>query len=150
MFKREIVMIAAAAGFVLGAAVTAMYTGVRAKTVQESVQTANDSYFDRINIDVEDSNGGYYNILADVKLHCEQGSPVYLSVENPALLSFQISSKYHGGVWLFDNEEGSQLLSELKDLKEKFSQAGMDEESGRAERLIQQFDSAGPITGAIT
>lgn len=45
-------------------------------------------------------------------------SPVYLSVENPALLSFQIFSKYHGGVWLFDNEEGSQILSELKDLKE--------------------------------
>ena len=50
-------------------------------------------------------------------------SPVYLSVENPALLSFQIFSKYHGGVWLFDNEEGSQ---------------------------IQQFDSSGPITGAST
>lgn len=77
-------------------------------------------------------------------------SPVYLSVENPALLSFQIFSKYLGGVWLFDNEEGSQILSELKDLKEKFSQAGMDEESGQAEWLIQQFDSSGPITGAST
>ena len=69
-------------------------------------------------------------------------SPVYLSVENPALLSFQIFSKYHGGVWLFDNEEGSQILSELKDLKEKFSQAGMDEESGQAECNFHTVHSA--------
>lgn len=145
MIKKSIAIVSVIAAFLMGAGITAMYTAVQAGAGQEQTLSLN-----RINMDIEDADGRYYNALADVEIYYEQGKPIYMSVENPALLSFQLSSKYHGGIWLLNQEEGNQMLSDLKDMKEQFNQQGLEKYCEQVERMIQQLDNAGPVTGAGT
>ena len=87
MIKKSIAIVFVIAAFLMGAGITAMYTAVQAGAGQEQTLSLN-----RINMDIEDADGGYYNALADEK------SPARISYRSFATKSLFIAEP--NKIWL--------------------------------------------------
>ena len=87
MIKKSIAIVSVIAAFLMGAGITAMYTAVQAGAGQEQTLSLN-----RINMDIEDADGGYYNALEDEK------SPARISYRSFATKSLFIAEP--NKIWL--------------------------------------------------
>lgn len=70
--------------------------------------------YDNKSIALQVNEDGYYSMLGEVTLNysSEHGLD-YITIQDPTLLSFSVSSEYNGGVWILDLKEGEQILHDL-------------------------------------
>ena len=64
--------------------------------------------YENMNIDVQVNKDGYYSLMSNTEIHYSDGEIDYISLDEPILLSFQLSSQRNGGIWLLDKNEGEQ------------------------------------------
>lgn len=92
-------------------------------------------------IDIRDNGNGMYEIMADVTATFdEDGRLLWIDAENTALLAFQVSDYYEGGIYVFSAVDMDAIIEALKELPE----------STELEEVIEQLENHGPITGAST
>ena len=90
--------------------------------------------YENMNIDVQVNKDGYYSLMSNTEIHYSDGEIDYISLDEPILLSFQLSSQRNGGIWLLDKNE----------LKKQ----GNNDQLTKIENIIEYLTSTGPITDA--
>lgn len=106
--------------------------------------------YDGVCLDISTNKDGFYNLMSDVEIHYYDGEIGYISIKNPALLAFQVSSAYKGGLWMMDLEEGQTVVDELSEVAASLRAAG---EYGLAEKIEESLhilSDNGPFTQAST
>lgn len=113
---------------------------------EENVET-----YESLHVDMKLHNDGYYAFMSDVEVHYGADHAIeYLSINNPSLLSFNVSSQFNGGVWILDLNEGEKILNELKDVNDVLKETGNHELSQKIESIILLLENSGPFTQAST
>lgn len=107
--------------------------------------------YNTVCVDIGVNEDGYYGLMADVTLHYnDDGSLEYVTVIDPALLAFNVSSDRGGGVYLIDLPDGNEAIDELSAIAEEMRAAGMEEYAERINKIIEIFTNSGPLTQAST
>lgn len=107
--------------------------------------------YNKVCVDIGVNEDGYYGLMADVTLHYNgDGSLEYVTVIDPALLAFNVSSQRGGGVYVIDLPDGNEAIDELSALAEELKAAGNEEYAERLNRIIEIITSGGPFTQAST
>lgn len=100
--------------------------------------------------DIQVNEDGYYGLLGPVELTYYKGDLTNIYIDDPALLYFAVSSQFDGGVYILDLTEGETLISELIVISEELMESGSTALAERINRIIEQLQNCGPITGAST
>lgn len=106
--------------------------------------------YDSVCVDVSVHEDGFYSLISNVEIHYYDGGIGYISINDPTLLAFQVSSIYKGGVWMLDLDEGQTIMDELTDVSETLKEQGDSELAGQIENLIEIMSRSGPFTNAST
>lgn len=106
--------------------------------------------YDSVCVDVSAHGDGFYSLMSNVEIHYYDGDIGYISINDPTLLAFQVSSMYKGGVWMLDLDEGQTIMNELTDVSETLREQGDSELAGKIENLIEIMSRSGPFTNAST
>lgn len=102
-------------------------------------------------VDIGVNEDGYYGLMSDVTIcYSEDGSIAYITVLDPVLLAFNVSSERGGGVYLIDLPDGNEAIDELSAMAEELKATGMTEYAERINRIIEIITSGGPFTQAST
>lgn len=111
------------------------------------VETKN---YENMCVDIKINEDGFYSLMSNVQVHYVNGEIDYLSLDEPTLLSFVISSQYNHALWLLDKNEGEKIINNLTELKNELEKQGDDEQAIKIKNIIEYFKNIGPITGAST
>ncbi|MGN0274259.1 MAG: hypothetical protein ACI4DT_05670 [Chordicoccus sp.] len=106
--------------------------------------------YDGVCVDINTPEDGFYSLLSDIEIHFDENSIEYLSITNPMLLGFQVSSAHNGGVWLMDLAEGQNALNELSDVAASLRNSKENDLAERIENVIDILSRSGPYTQAST
>ncbi len=106
--------------------------------------------YDSVCVDVSAHKDGFYSLVSDVEIHYYDGGIEYISINDPTLLAFQVSSMHKGGVWMLDLNEGQTIVEELTDMSETLKEQGESELAGKIDNLIEIMSQNGPFTNAST
>ena len=106
--------------------------------------------YDSVCVDVSAHEDGFYSLISNVEIHYYDGGIGYISINDPTLLAFQVSSMYKGGVWMLDLDEGQTIMDELTNVSETLKEQGDSELAGKIENLIEIMSRSGPFTNAST
>ena len=122
-----------------------------AGTVLTVSQEENAETYESLHVDMKLHNDGYYAFMSDVEIHYGVDHAIeYLSINNPSLLSFNVSSQFNGGVWILDLNAGEKILNELTDVNVVLKETGNHELFQKIESLILLLENSGPYTQAST
>lgn len=61
--------------------------------------------YDSVCVDVSAHEDGFYSLMSNVEIHYYDGGMGYISINDPTLLAFQVSSMDKGGVWMLDLDD---------------------------------------------
>lgn len=106
--------------------------------------------YENMNIDVQVNKDGYYSLMSNTEIHYSDEEIDYISLDEPILLSFQLSSQRNGGIWLLDKNEGEQMIKDLTEIKDELKKQGNNDQLTKIENIIEYLTSTGPITDAST
>lgn len=101
-------------------------------------------------VDIAVNGDGHYSLMGDVKVQFDGEQVESISIKEPMLLAFSVSSKHQGGVWIMDRDEGEDMLASMEELHRILSQSGNTDLAKQVHALIERFEMAGPISGAST
>lgn len=102
------------------------------------------------NINIVVNEDGYYSLLGEVALNYSENGLSYISINDPILLSFSVSSEYNNGVWVLDLDEGEQILTDLNSIASELSETGDTDLQQKVESIIDILSYSGPYTEAST
>lgn len=105
---------------------------------------------ENVNIVLSTNDDGYYNIVGDVAIEYAGDRIHSISISDPTLHAFQVSSRYNGGIWLLDMDEGQGVIDELTSLAEDLRSYGYTESADLIDSVIETLSGAGPLTGSST
>ena len=106
--------------------------------------------YDNVGVNVGVNEDGFYNLMSEMEIHYYDDHISYITVNDPKLLAFQVSSKYKGGVWVMNLEDGQKTINELTAASEALRRAGNDELATAIETAVQRIVDSGPFTQAST
>lgn len=106
--------------------------------------------YDSVCVDVSAHRDGFYSLMSNVEIHYYDGGIGYISLNDPTLLAFQVSSMYKGGVWMLNLDEGQTIMDELTDVSETLKEQGDSELADKIDNLIEIMSQSGPFTNAST
>lgn len=107
-------------------------------------------HYTRVCVDISVHEDGFYGTWADVDLHYYAGKLSSISISDPTLLAFKVSSRYENGVYILSGSEGGSIAEVLEE------SAKMAEYTGNAELLekltaaIELIERSGPLEEAST
>ena len=105
--------------------------------------------YESVCVDIGVHDDGYYGLMANVSIHYnEDGTLGWITVLDPALLAFNVSSKLGGGVYIINLPDGNKAIDELSSVSEALKAAGMTDYAERIDAVIAIIGS--PITQAST
>lgn len=116
----------------------------------EPTSTTNDSEYPNMYIFIDDGDGGCYNLWSSGEvIHDEEYDHYEITIDDPALLAFQISkSRYPGGVSTMSGEEVNTMISSIETF---LSENEVDENTKTfIESILQQIKAIPVIEGAST
>ena len=111
----------------------------------EENKTGNNVY-----IDLQVNGDGYYSLFGETASNYGSEGIDYISIYDPILLSFSVSSVYGGGVWILDLDEGEQMLSDLKNIAAELEKTDNQELLEKINSIIETISYSGPYTEAST
>lgn len=135
-----------ASAFVSAAAVRYLDTVVPV----QPADSENTQQYESVAVDIETDGDGYYSLMSDIEVQSGKYGIKYISVKNPVLLSFSVSSKYQGGVWILNLKDGEKALNSLKEVKNNLSEEGEDDMAEKINSVIEQIERSGPLTHSST
>ncbi|MGN0295102.1 MAG: hypothetical protein ACI4D3_13970 [Lachnospiraceae bacterium] len=106
--------------------------------------------YDKVCVDVRTNEDGFYSLASDVEIHYCNDNIESISVNEPTLYAFRVSSAYKGGVWLMDLEKGQHVLDELSAAAVSLRASEENELAEKIENLIEIISQTGPFTQAST
>lgn len=106
--------------------------------------------YERVLTDICANGDGRYSLLADIQLNLDEHGLESVSISEPTLLAFSVSSAHGGGVWILDMTAGEDLLGILEDMREGFERDGDAEAIDKVNLAIERLELSGPIAGAST
>lgn len=106
--------------------------------------------YDSVCVDVSAHEDGFYSLMSNVEIHYYDGDVRSISVNDPTLLAFQVSSMHKGGVWILDLDEGQTMMDELTDVSETLKEQGDSGLAAEIDNLIEIMSRGGPFTNAST
>lgn len=127
-----------------------LFMNVLGKENDQDLEIEKNNNYQNMCVDIQVNEDGYYSLMSDVEVHYDNDKISYISLKEPTLLSFAISSKHENAVWLLDQSKGEAFINELMVINEELKNQGNHELSKKVEAIISQFASIGPITGAST
>lgn len=105
--------------------------------------------YESVCVDIGVHDDGYYGLMANVSIHYnEDGTLGWITVLDPALLAFNVSSTLGGGVYVINLPDGNKAIDELSYISEALKAAGMTDYAERIDAVISIIGS--PITQAST
>ena len=105
--------------------------------------------YESVCVDIGVHDDGYYGLMANVSIHYnEDGTLGWITVLDPALLAFNVSSTLGGGVYIINLPDGNKAIDELSSVSEALKAAGMTDYAERIDAVIAIIGS--PITQAST
>lgn len=105
--------------------------------------------YESVCVDIGVHDDGYYGLMANVSIHYnEDGTLGWITVLDPALLAFNVSSTLGGGVYIINLPDGNKAIDELSSISETLKAAGMTDYAERIDAVIAIIGS--PITQAST
>lgn len=119
-------------------------------TQTADVFTEHTEEYEAVCVDVGVNEDGYYGLMANVIIHYQDGQLSYITVLDPALLAFNVSSQRGGGVYVIDLPDGNEAIDELSAMSEEMRAVGNEEYAERLNRIIEIITSGGPFTQAST
>lgn len=123
------------------------------QTPKTKVVTTDEERTEKYNdicVDIGINEDGYYALMGDIEINYSKDAVDYIYVEDPAVLTFNVSSEYKGGVWVMDLDEGQKAIDELTEIVEILKASGNSELTSRIETVIETISNSGPFTQAIT
>ena len=105
--------------------------------------------YESVCVDIGVHDDGYYGLMANISIHYnEDGTLGWITVLDPALLAFNVSSTLGGGVYVISLPDGNKAIDELSSILEALKAAGMTDYAERIDAVIAIIGS--PITQAST
>lgn len=105
--------------------------------------------YESVCVDIGVHDDGYYGLMANVSIHYnEDGTLGWITVLDPALLAFNVSSTLGGGVYIINLPDGNEAIDELSSISEALKATGMTDYAERINAVIAIIGS--PITQAST
>ena len=101
-------------------------------------------------IDIAVGEDGMYVLYAEVSVELLDGEPVGVVICDPALLAFQVSSRFDNGVFLFNLTEGYNAIDTLAEIRDALVDQSNVELAEKVQSVIDSFNLAGPLCGAST
>lgn len=123
------------------------------QTPKTKVVTTDEERTEKYNdicVDIGINEDGYYALMGDIEINYSKDAVDYIYVEDPAVLTFSVSSEYKGGVWVLDLDEGQKAIDELTEIVEILKASGNSELTSRIEAVIETISNSGPFTQAST
>lgn len=121
------------------------------QTPTEAEQGERTEEYENICVDIGVNEDGYYGLMSNVSIHYdEDGTLGWISVLDPVLLAFNVSSESGGGVYVINLPSGEKAIDELSSVAEALKAAGMTEYAERIDAVIAIITSGGPYTQAST
>lgn len=105
--------------------------------------------YESVCVDIGVHDDGYYGLMANISIHYnEDGTLGWITVLDPALLAFNVSSTLGGGVYVISLPDGNKAIDELSSILEALKAAGMTDYAERIDAVIAIIGS--PIAQAST
>lgn len=121
------------------------------QTPTEAEQGERTEEYENICVDIGVNEDGYYGLMSNVSIHYdEDGTLGWISVLDPVLLAFNVSSESGGGVYVINLPDGEKAIDELSSVAEALKAAGKTEYAERIDAVIAIITSGGPYTQAST
>ena len=90
-------------------------------------------------------------MIGDVEVRYYNGEISCITIKEPVLLSFQVSSEYGGGVWLLNMDDGQAVIDELTETLTLLHSSGKEESAAaRIESVLDILSRSGPYTNTNT
>ncbi len=105
---------------------------------------------EHICVDIAVNQSGFYSLFADAELQYHDGEIDCIYITNPALLAFQVSEQFGGGVYLLNLDEGEYIVDALTEIANTMKGKGEDNLAEQLEYIINTITESGPITNAST
>lgn len=116
----------------------------------ESDWTETDIKAECVPVGITVNEDGYYCIFADVDIDFYEGEISNIEITETALLSFQVSSLYGGGVYVIGIDDGAQIIDSLSELADELRQNGNEEAAERLDNILKIILVSGPYTSVST
>lgn len=118
--------------------------------LEEQADQAEMQEYEHVLVGIHVNEDGYYSLMSDIEVGFGENGVEDILIEDPVLLGFSVSSAYQGGVWVLNMEQGEEIISNLEEIQATLSQNGNTELAEKIRAVMEQFEKAGPITGAST
>lgn len=106
--------------------------------------------YEDVFVDIRANGDGHYSLVGTAEVQLGERGVERLTLEEPALLAFSVSSAYAGGVWVMDLKQGETVLSSLREVQTSLSRSGNTALAQEIGSVIAQLETAGPYTQAST
>jgi len=122
-------------------------SSVAEEPTQEIVPLDDDSYENQeVLVDISVNGDGFYSTYANTKTTVKDGKITEIFIEDPVVLSFQVSSKYGGGVYILPLEDGDYMIDALSELSEQLKASGRNDLAEQIDYIYEMIIESGPYT----
>ena len=122
-----------------------------APDVVDSVMDADWTETGKTYIDISTGGNGFYSMIGDVEVRYYNGEISCITIKEPVLLSFQVSSEYGGGVWLLNMDDGQAVIDDLTETLTMLHSSGREgSAAARIESVLDILSRSGPYTNTNT
>lgn len=106
--------------------------------------------YEKVCVDIANNDGGYYCMWADVDISYDTNGDIYgIFLDDPALLAFQVSNTFEGGVGVMNGVDVEKVIAILENYIDDSNMTG-DAQIEYLYEILEIMKDVPVITGAST